>query len=80
MATSPSSHEQSSDKDAIIAALRAETQKLHETVAKLAARIEHGESFETTYAASKSASKSRHYNEIPDQGMSAKHVAAIIDE
>mmetsp|Transcript_13446 Transcript_13446/g.28226 ORF Transcript_13446/g.28226 Transcript_13446/m.28226 type:complete len:389 (-) Transcript_13446:18-1184(-) len=80
MATSPSSQEQSSDKDAIIAALRAETQKLHEMVFKLAARIEHGESFETTYAASKSASKSRHYNEIPDQGMSANHVAAIIDD
>ncbi len=62
------------DKDAIISSLVEETRKLRATVAKLEEKIEHGEAFDTTFAASKYASRHLKREEIPSDGMPAKHV------
>ncbi|KAL7483135.1 hypothetical protein ACHAW6_008786 [Cyclotella cf. meneghiniana] len=68
------------DKDAIISSLVEETQKLRATVAKLEEKIEHGEAFDTTFAASKYASRHLKREEIPSDGMPAKHVAHLIND
>ena len=66
------------DKDSIIASLLEETNKLRAEVSKLEEKIEHGEAFETTFAASKFTSRHLKFEEIPATGMPAKHVVRSI--
>lgn len=68
------------DKDAIISSLVEETRKLRATLSKLEEKIEHGEAFDTTFAASKYASLHLKRGEIPSDGMPAKHVARLIND
>eukprot|EP00804_Cyclotella_cryptica_P010916 CCRYP_018966-RA/>CCRYP_018966-RA protein AED:0.11 eAED:0.11 QI:102/0.87/0.77/1/1/1/9/454/601 len=68
------------DKDAIITALVEETRKLRAMVSKLEEKIEHGEAFDTTFAASKYASRHLKREEIPSDGMPAKHVVRLIND
>lgn len=63
-----------------VASLQKELADTRNVVRQLAKRIEHGESFDTTYAASCYASKSHNFNEIPEKGMPAKHVSTMIED
>jgi hypothetical protein len=68
------------DKDALIASLVEETRKLQATVSNLEEKIRLGESFDTTFAASKYSSEGEGaYGEIPQTGMPAKHVVSYHD-
>ncbi|KAL3802921.1 hypothetical protein ACHAWO_003553 [Cyclotella atomus] len=67
------------DKDALIASLVEETRRLQATVSNLEEKIRLGESFDTTFAASKYSSDGEGaYGEIPQTGMPAKHVVSLM--
>mmetsp|Transcript_20035 Transcript_20035/g.33913 ORF Transcript_20035/g.33913 Transcript_20035/m.33913 type:complete len:607 (-) Transcript_20035:474-2294(-) len=69
-----------SDQAGEVAALKKELADTRDLVKMLADRIKHGESFDTTYAASSYASIAHDFNSIPLRGMPAKHVASMIED
>lgn len=63
-----------------VASLQRELAETRNIVKQLEKRIQHGESFDTTYAASCHARTSHNFDEIPQRGMPAKHVSTLIDD
>lgn len=69
-----------SDQAAQVAALQTELAETRDLVKLLAERIKHGESYDTTYAASSYACNAVNFNTIPQRGMPAKHVVTMIED